>query len=183
MTLFLPFHLRPKTMQSFFPKIISYHSTKVACNSHTWFYYEYFCTRWQPTPFMVDIFSFFFLILFYLRPFSWRVLVWPFLYFPFLLNHGRTECFLCQLPRNTPWILSSNVLSLTYSGMHESSRHSLQKCCSLVQQFRSVTTKRSTNFTLTSLDIERLYSILASLVFSSSSSAFIEFRELLNIFW
>ena len=44
----------------------------------------------------------------------------------------------------------------------------------------SVTTKRSTNFKCTFLDIIRSDSILVNLVFSSSNSAFKELRELAN---
>ena len=86
-----------------------------------------------------------------------------------------------SIPCNTPWILSSRALSLADSGMPEISRHSLLEYCSLAQHFRSVPTKRSTNFMFTLRDIARSDSILVNLVFSSSNSAFIEPRELSNL--
>ena len=88
-----------------------------------------------------------------------------------------------SIPRNTPWILSSRPLPLADSGMPEISRHSLLEYCSLAQHFRSVTTKRSTNFTFTLWDIARSDSILVNLVFISSNSAFIQPRELSNLCW
>lgn len=36
--LFLLFHLKPRSMESFFPKIVSYILIKIACNSDTGFY-------------------------------------------------------------------------------------------------------------------------------------------------
>ena len=88
-----------------------------------------------------------------------------------------------SIPRNTAWILSSWVLSITDSRMSEISRHSLPEYYSLIQHFRSVTAKRSTNFTFTFRDIARSDYILVNLVFSSSNSAFIEPGELLNLCW
>ena len=86
-----------------------------------------------------------------------------------------------SIPRNTPRILYSSAFSLTVSGMPELSRHSLLEYCPLAQHFRSVTTKCSTNFTLTFLDIAKSDLILGNLVFSSSNSAFAASRELLNL--
>ena len=109
----------------------------------------------------------------------------PLLLFPFRQWHDSMffVSALASIARNTPWILSSRASSLTDSGMPEISRYSLLGYCSLAQHFRSVTTKRSINFTFTFRDIVRSDSILVNLVFSSSNSAFIEPRELSNLCW
>ena len=69
--------------------------------------------------------------------------------FPFRQWHDSMFCVNFDVySTSTPWILYSRALSLTDSGMPEFSRHSLHEYCSLAQHFRSVTTKRSTNFTI-----------------------------------
>ena len=131
---------------------------------------------------MVNFFQFFLVQLYFSASFlleSFRMTL-PLLPFPFRRWHDSmfSVSTSASIPRNTPWILSSRVLSLTDSGMPEISRHSLLEYCSLAQHFHSVTTKRSINFTFMFRDIVRSDSILVNLVFSSSNSAFTEPREL-----
>ena len=135
----------------FFPEAISYIWPKQLLIATQTFIYEYFCTRWQPNLFILGTFYYFDFIC----PFFGKVLIWPFIYFPFILNSGRTL------------ILER---SITDSRMPEISRHSLLEYCSLAQHFHLVTTKFSTTFTLTFLDIARSDSILVNLVFNSSNS-------------
>lgn len=116
------------------------------------------------------------LILFYPCHFSWKVLVWPLRYSPFLLKNGRTQSSSTSIPRDTAWILSLCELSLKGSGNLEISRHS--------HQVWSVTTKRSTYFTLMFLDTAEPDSISTNTVFIVHSfSAFIKPRKLSNLCW
>ena len=134
------------------------------------------------TFFSFFLFNFIFFCILSIRKFRMTLPLLPFL---FRRWHDSTFSVSTSIsiPRNTPWILPSRALSLTDSRIPEISRYSLLEYWSLAQHFLSVTTRRSTNFTLTFQDIARSDSILVNLVFSSSNSAFIDPRELSNLCW
>ena len=155
--------------------MIFYISTKVACNSHTGFHLG-------SIFFSFFLFNFIFSTSFLLDSFRINL---PLL--PIPLREWHNSMFSVStstsFPRKTHWKLSSKALSVTYSGMPEVFRRFLLEYCSLPQNVRSVTIKRSTNFTFTFRDIGRSDSILVNLIFASSNSAFIEFSELRNLCW